>query len=235
MPAAIPIVAAVAGSAVSGAMNRGANRAAANANNAAADATAMQTQIAREQYDDWKTDFQPLQRQLVGEAKDAGGAEDMARAAESAAGDVTQAFGKAKESLSSRLTSYGIDPSQGKYAAQLGDMGLSEAAANAGAQTKARETTRDKGRAFRMDVYGLGKGLPAQAGAGLASASAANTAVAANAANQASRNSAGIGALVQTAVPGLQQWWQNSGSGAPGAAPSGGAGLSGFGPPDPNG
>lgn len=210
------IAGAVVGGVISAAANRSTNKAAANASNAAADAASQQAQIAREQYDDWKTDFLPLQRDLTNMAKTAGSREELERNAELASGDVTQAFGRARGELSSRLNSYGVDPSSAKYATQFTRFGLGEAAASAGAQNKARTDTLDKAKAFKMDVYGLGKNLPATASAAFGNAASTNSMIAGNLANQASRNAAGIGSLVQTAIPGLQKWW-NTPSGTPGA------------------
>lgn len=213
MPAIIPIAASVAGAAVAGSMNRSANKAAANANNAAADAASQQAQIAREQYDDWKTDFLPLQRDLTTMARNAGSPAELERNAELASGDVTQAFGRARGDLSARLASMGVDPSSAKYATQFSRFGLGEAAASAGAQNKARTDTMDKAKAFKMDVYGLGKNLPATASAGLSSAASTNSMIAGNLANNASRNAAGIGSLVQTAMPGIMKWWNTPSGG----------------------
>lgn len=213
------IAGAVVGGVISAAANRSTNKAAANASNAAADAASQQAQIAREQYDDWKTDFLPLQRDLTNMAKTAGSREELERNAELASGDVTQAFGRARGELSSRLNSYGVDPSSAKYATQFTRFGLGEAAASAGAQNKARTDTLDKAKAFKMDVYGLGKNLPATASAGLGSAASTNSMVSSNLANQASRNAAGIGSLVQTAMPGLMKWWNTPSANPSGAAP----------------
>lgn len=222
-------IAAVGSAVVGHALSSGDRRAARNAQNASADAATQQAEIAREQYEDWRQDFLPLQRQIVGEAKDAGGAQDQAIAAEAAAGDVNSQFNKARTGLSDRLASYGIDPSQGKYAANFSDMGLAEAATSAGAQTRARTTAIDRGRAMRMDVYNAGKGTPSSSMAGLGSAAGTNAMVAANAANSASRNAAGGGYLfnqVTGGAQGLQNWWNNSNT------PGTGGGSTPAGPPD---
>lgn len=217
MPVVVPLIAAAGGAVVSNLMNRSATNAANRANQTAADSAAKQAQIAADQYNDWKSDFLPLQHDLVADAKKAGSAYEYDRAAELANGDVTQAYGRAKADLSSRLASFGVDPSSGKYAATLGKLGLAEAAAGAGAMNKARDAVTDKAWAKKIDVYSAGKGIPGQAMAGLSSAAQTNAMVAGNYQNQASRNAAGIGSFVQQVTPGLQKWW-NTPSPAPGGS-----------------
>jgi len=200
------VAAAIIGStALTVAANASTNRAAARANGQAADAASQQAQIAQEQYNDWKSDFLPLQHDLVTEAKKAGSAYEYDRAAELANGDVTQAYGRAKTDLASRLASYGVDPTQGKYATSFGRLGLAEAAAGAGAQNRARDAVTDKAWAKKADVYAMGKGIPGQATTGLASAAQTNAMVANNYSNQASRNAVGIGNFVQQGV----NWWNS--------------------------
>lgn len=214
--------AAVVGTAGSLYAGSQASKNAKNANQIAQDAANQQAQIAREQYDDWKTDFLPLQRDLTNMAKNAGSREELERNAELASGDVTQAFGRARGELSSRLNSYGVDPSSAKYATQFSRFGLGEAAATAGAQNKARTDTMDKAKAFKMDVYGLGKSLPATASAGLSNAASTNSMIASNQSALASRNAAGAGSL----IPAIQKWWNTP-------SPSTG-GIGNPNPPDPN-
>lgn len=210
------IVGSLVGAGASKLLNKGSQNAADDANRAAADAASTQAQIAKDQYADWKTDFLPLQHDLVTEARKAGSAYEYDRAAELANGDVTQAYGRAKADLSSRLASFGVDPSSGKYASTLGKIGLQEAAASAGAMNKARDTVTDKAWAKKADVYAMGKGIPGQATAGLASAANINTGLANTFQNNVSRNSVGIGNLVQKGI----QWWNTpSAGGTSGAAP----------------
>lgn len=209
MPAIIPIVAAVGGALVSGAMNKKANDASAKANNAAADAAGQQAAIAKQQYEDWTRDFLPLQGDLAARAKTIGGPEEQARAAELANADVTQAYGRAKADLTGRLSSYGIDPSAPKYATAMTRFGLGEAAAGAGAQNKARDDLSKRADAFKMDFYNAGKGTPSSAMAGLGASASANANLARGYQDTASRNAAGIGSLVQKVTPGITNWWNS--------------------------
>ena len=220
-------IAATVGSAlVSKALNRGNDKAARDAMGAQTNLANQQAQIAQEQYDDWKNDFLPLQHDLVREARGAGSQMELDNAAEKANADVTQAFGRGKAELAGRLSSLGIDPSQGRFATTFGRYGLGEAAASAGAQNTARQSVMDKAWGKKLDVYGMGRGIPAQAGAGLGAAAAMQGQIGANAANASSRNAMGIGSLFQQAVPAIQKWWNT-----PSTSPTmPGGGMSGYDP-----
>lgn len=211
------LIAPVAGALIGKALNRGNDKAARDAMGAQTNLANQQAQIAQQQYDDWKNDFLPLQHDLVREARGAGSQAELDRAAETANADVTQAFGRGKAELAGRLSSLGIDPSQGRFATTFGRYGLAEAAAQAGAQNTARTSTMDKAWGKKLDVYGMGRGIPAQAGAGLGAAAAMQGQIGANAANASSRNAMGIGSLFQQAIPGIQKWWNT-----PTTVPSGG-------------
>jgi len=213
----VAVAGAVVGATASNLLNRGATNAANRANQTAADSAAQQAQIAADQYNDWKADFLPLQHDLVSEAKKSGSQYEYDRAAELANADVSQAYGRTKAGLSSRLASYGIDPSSGKYATSFGRLGLAEAAAGAGAMNKARDAVTDKSWAKKIDAYSVGKGIPGQALAGLSSAAQTNAMVANNYQNTASRNAAGIGSFIQQVTPGLQKWWSTPSPAAGGA------------------
>lgn len=209
--AAATLVAAGIGASAS----RRASRQAADAQNRATDAANRQQDLAEEQYNDWRTTYKPLSDRLANEAMKAGGAEDYAMAAERAKGDVTQSFAAARQGLSDRLNSFGVDPSSGKYAVTTGRMDLAEAAAAAGAQNKARTDTKNQARAFQLDVSAQGRGMVGNAMSGLSQAANAQTNIANNAANTASRQAAGWGAVANTAIRGLSDWW-NRPSATPG-------------------
>lgn len=213
----VAVAGAVVGAGASYALNRGNNAAANRASGAAADAAGLTAQISADQYNDWKADFLPLQHDLVSEAKKSGSQYEYDRAAELANADVSQAYGRTKSDLSSRLASYGIDPSSGKYATSFGRLGLAEAAAGAGAMNKARDAVTDKSWAKKVDAYSVGKGIPGQAVAGLTAAAGANANIAAGFQNNASRNAAGVGSFIQQVTPAIRSWWNapSAGSGAP--------------------
>lgn len=161
------ITATVGAAAIGGLMNRSANKAAKNANNAAADSARLQTEIAREQWDRYKSVYAPLEDSYVQEAQQFGSPENYARAAGDASATVASQFGKAREQL---MRTPGLDPSSGAYQAGMTNLGLSEAASNAVQQNAARMNVQNTAFDRKTNALSLGKGLPAQASAGLGSA-----------------------------------------------------------------
>lgn len=201
--------AAVAGAAVStvGGALLADDGGAGDANAAATDATRMQAQIAREQWNRYKTIYAPLEDSMVSAAQNYDTPAQYEKAAGAASGSVAQAFGNARD----RLTrTPGLDPTSPAYASSMAGLDRTQAAADAVAQNGARKQVQDTAWARKSDMLSLGKGLPAQAATGLAAVSqqSANQANAAWArgANQA----AGLGNAVAT---GINAFGANSGPG----------------------
>lgn len=172
----MPVAAAIVGSAAIGALaSRSANKAAARASNASADAAALQSQIAAEQWDKYQEIYDPLERQVVKEAQQYDTPENYAKAAGDASATVASQFGKAREQL---MRTPGLDPSSGAFQAGMTNLGLSEAANNAVQQNAARMKVKDTAFARKTDALSLGKGLPANASSALNSAASTNNALA---------------------------------------------------------
>lgn len=135
------------------------------ANNAAADANALQAQIARDQWNKYKEIYEPLERRMVDEAQTYATPENYAKAAGEASATVAQQFGKARDRLG-RIP--GLDPSSGAYASGLVGLDLAQAASDAIAQNAARQGVTDTAYARKQSALGLGKGLDMTASSGLA-------------------------------------------------------------------
>jgi hypothetical protein len=161
------ITATVGAAAIGGLMNRSANKAAKNANSAAADSARLQTEIAREQWDRYKSVYAPLEDSYVQEAQQFGSPENYARAAGDASATVASQFGKARDQL---MRTPGLDPSSGAYQAGMTNLGLSEAASSAVQQNAARMNVQNTAFDRKTNALNLGKGMPGQATAGLGSA-----------------------------------------------------------------
>jgi hypothetical protein len=186
--------AATIGSAVvGGLMNRSANKAAKNANNAAADSARLQTEIARDQWDRYKSIYEPLERSYVNEAQQYDSPENYARAAGDASATVANQFSKAREQL---MRTPGLDPSSGAYQAGMTSLGLSEAATNAVQQNAARMKVKDAAFARKTDALSLGKNMPAQATSGLASAAGTQAGLGAGLQKQANTEAAATGQVL---------------------------------------
>lgn len=178
---------------------------AAAAQNRAIDAQAYQGEIALDQWDRYKTTFAPLEDAMVAEAKDYDSPEQYEKAAGEASATVASQFGKARD----RLTrTPGLDPSSAGFGASMVGLDLAQAATDATAQNAARD--RVKGTAYerKVNAISLGKGLPANAAAGFASAGvgAANNALVANQQyNQNAKSAAGLGELARGAYSAYQK------------------------------
>lgn len=217
---AAPIVGGIVGD-VLGLNDRqdNANDAAANANNQAADATALQAQIAKDQWNRYKQTYAPLENKMVADAQNYDTPEKYNKAASEASADVGLQFAKARD----RLTrTPGLDPSSAGYASSMVGLNLAQAATDATAQNKARIDLGQRAYARRVDALSLGKGLPASATTGLASAASASNGIAANQLrlagmyqDQANQVGSTVGRVVDRVVssPTVSNWLGNVGKG----------------------
>lgn len=160
------------------------------ANNAAADSTRLQSEIARDQWNRYKTMYSPLEESYVKEAQNYDSPENYARAAGDASATVASQFGKARAQL---MRTPGLDPSSGAFQAGMTNLGLSEAANSAVQQNAARNKVKDMAFARKTDALSLGKGLPAQAATMLGSAATNSIGLANAGFNQANAQAGAIG------------------------------------------
>jgi len=151
-----------------------------NAANASADAARQAAAISQDQWNYYKTKYQPLETSLIQQAQQAGSPEEYAAVAGRANADVTGAFDQAQKQTQSRMQSYGINPGSPAYQNTAASVDLAQGAAKAGALTNAYNQQKNLAYSKGLDVVGLGKGIPAQ--------SAASSASAANAGTQASNS-----------------------------------------------
>jgi len=220
------IASAVIGSAVVGgiASNRAAKKGA-EAMDRATEANAWQGEIAKDQYEDYKTTYRPLEQDLVAQAKSLDTQEARDKAAAEAQADVSSQIGLAQERL--RRTP-GLDPSSAASAAAQTNLALKGAAIGATAQNAARTQTADKAYARKFDAVGLGKGLVTNAANGAAQAAATAQGIAGARAAQAGATAQGVGSLVGTGINALSK--MNWGTGATDLATTGSAGNFDFTP-----
>lgn len=206
MPSSLiaPVAGAVLGSVLSD--DNGAEA----ANNSAADANTLQAQIARDQWERYKTVYAPLEERMVKDAQNYDSAENYAKAAGDASATVSQQFGKAKD----RLTrTPGLDPSSGAYQAGMVGMDLAQAATDATQQNAARQKVGDTAYARKTDALSLGKGLPAQASSMLATSANNNLGMANAAQSQANAQAGAVGRVVDRVFssPSTSNWLGNLG------------------------
>ncbi len=168
-----------------------------DANAAAGDATRTQSAIAQDQWDTYKQIYQPLEKSYAADAQTYASAANRERYAGQAQASVAQQYGLAHERLA---RTPGLDTSSPAYAASLVGLDMHQAAASATGQNTARYRVDDMGWARRTDALSLGKGLPAQASAGLAQAAATNNQRAQNGFAAANTQGAQIGQLVSQGI-----------------------------------
>jgi hypothetical protein len=118
--------------------------------------TARKDRARYEQY------YQPLENDLVDDAKSYATDERKELERGRSMGTVSQQFDTAGEAAKRQLESFGIDPSATRYAAL--DLGVKtqKAAAMAAAANQSDVMVEDRGRALRSEAINVGKGYPGQ-------------------------------------------------------------------------
>ena len=122
----------------------------------------------RQRYEDV---FIPQQDKFIEMANTYSSDEEIARQRAAASQDINAAYDAQKEAQLRQLESYGIDPSQARYAGLDQSARLNQAAASAMAQNTAAERTKAIGRELQGQAINMGAGLPGQAMAGAGNAS----------------------------------------------------------------
>jgi hypothetical protein len=225
MPVAGPVLGAVAGAVVSSALagDGGGGGIGAEGAYMQGQAALETSKIGREQWEYYKTNFQPLEKDLVKKAGDYlgrtfGSAEEQEEAAGEAHADVMQATGRATEARERSLAGFGINPASGRFASESLKSSLDTARTDALAQNLARRGVRDEalGKEIAMtnaalNIQGVGKGLPAAAATTLASAGAQAGAAANSAFLRsnilAQQGREGMAPVVSAVSKGIQKWW----------------------------
>lgn len=202
--------AAVASAALGASASNKASKAGAAASDRASQANAWQGEIAREQHDDYKSIYQPLERELVADSKNFDSEAAYDQAAAEAQEAVSSQLGLAKERLD---RAPGMDPTSAAAQAARVSLELKGAALGAREQNRARTAVTDKAYARKLDAVGLGKGLVASASTGMANAASTASSIAANANAQAGQTAAGVGSMVGGVMSGLSKVnWGGSGT-----------------------
>lgn len=177
------------------------------ANDAAADSTKLQSQIAQDQWNQYKRIYQPMEEAYVADAQNFDSPENYSKAAGSASATVASQFGKARAQLT---RTPGLDPSSGAYQAGLTGLGLAEAANGAVAQNAARQGVKDQAYTMKTNALNLGKGLAGTASAGLGSVASSSLAQANASQTQANGQAAALGQVVNRVMPSVSNWLGNN-------------------------
>lgn len=203
------LIGSVAAPVVGSLLNKGSSDAAARASNTSADATQLQSQIAADQWDRYKTIYAPLEEGMVKDAQNYDSPENYAKAAGDASATVSEQFSKARDRLG---RTPGLDPSSGAYQASLSGLDLAQAASDATQQNAARQKVKDTAYARKTDALSLGKGLPAQASTALTSSANNSLAMAQFNQTQANNGAAAAGRVMDRVFssPTVSNWLGNA-------------------------
>lgn len=178
------------------------------ANNAAADSTRLQGEIARDQWNRYKEIYEPLERSMVTEAQNYDSPENYAKAAGDAQATVSSQFGKARDRLG---RTPGLDPSTPGAAASMIGLDLAQAATDATQQNAARQRVKDVAYARKTDALSLGKGLAANASSALGSSAQNSLAMAQSGQAQANAQAGAFGRITDRVFssPTVSNWLGN--------------------------
>lgn len=123
----------------------------------------LASQRGSEQFERYKSLFQPVEDRIVSDAMTYDSPENQAAAAAAAKADVLGSAADAEASSQRQMASMGINPASGRFAGidRAGD--LQTALAAAGAQNKAREQVKMTGMALREGVANMGRGATSTA------------------------------------------------------------------------
>lgn len=144
-----------------------------------------QNQEAKDTYARYMGTYAPLEDKFAREAFDWGSQARQDQAAGAAKADVATAFQQTQDAAKRSLMGYGVDPTQGRFAA-LADVGsYQQAAASAAAGTTARSQAELQGKSLEETALQVGQKLPAlglgqiqaATGAGLSGLGGANQAI----------------------------------------------------------
>jgi hypothetical protein len=113
-----------------------------------------------DEYANYERDtYRPVEKGIVADALAYNTDAKREQLATQASGDVSQAFGVARDQAARQFQGQGINPNSGRFAALNNQLNIQEALARAGAQTNARNQAEDLGYARRLDAAGLGRNL----------------------------------------------------------------------------
>lgn len=195
-------ITAAVGATVVGSMLADDNGASA-ANGAAADSSRLQAEIARDQWNQYKELYQPLEKQYLQDVENYDSNDAYAKAAGDAQATVSSQFAKARGQLA---RTPGLDTSSAAYQSGMVGLGLQEAASGAVAQNQARQKVKDVAFARKTDALSLGKGMPANASSALASSTSASLGLASLGYNQANQQAGALGSVLQRGGTALSGW-----------------------------
>lgn len=179
--------------------------------NAQRQAQEEQMRQARDYYEYMQSTYRPVEKGLVAEAQrfDTEGYREQLAA--KAAADAGRAFSATQQAQQRAMGAMGVNPASGRFASMQNQANLGLAAQRAAAMTGTRQQAQQMGYARKLDVAGLGRGLPGASTAAYGSATGAGSAAGQSFMAPANQFNQGFGQGAGTIGQGLQI--QNQGLG----------------------
>jgi hypothetical protein len=133
---------------------------------------------ARDYYDYMRSTYRPVERGLAAEAQRFDTDAYRNELASKAAADVGRAFTATQGAQQRAMAGMGVNPNSGRFASTQSQANLGLAAQRAAAMTGTRQQAQQMGYARKLDVAGLGRGLPGASTAAYGGATNAGNAAA---------------------------------------------------------
>lgn len=156
----------------------------------------------------YQQQFVPLQNQFIEKAQNWDSEERQNKLASEARADVLTNANAQREATNRQLTSMGVDPTSGRYAAINRNADLNTSLAAAGAENNARNTVRKEAVGMLGDAINLGSGLAVNPASSLGlSTNAGNSAFSMTANNN--QQAAGLGSIMTSGYQGASNGYNS--------------------------
>jgi hypothetical protein len=154
--------------------------------------------------------YDPLERNIIGQANDYNTPGNIERQSALAEGDVNTEFDNNRQAQQRQMQSYGINPNSGRYEGTQQAAGVQQSAAAAAAGTRARDAAVQLGWQKQLDAASMGKNNVANATA-LNSAAQGESAAGLTAQNTQLGNTANVSAAQNSVYAGANSGYSAAG------------------------
>ena len=123
--------------------------------------------VAMEQWALYKNDLQQYEDLFMDKVDNLNSEQQYDKLVGIAALGTAQAFGEARSGLADDLTAGGVDPTSGRYQAQMDELGTEQALSQTDTSNRAQSSQQDRYVAGLKDMVSIGAGQKAEALAGM--------------------------------------------------------------------
>ncbi|MFB2827644.1 hypothetical protein [Aeromonas veronii] len=156
--------------------------------------------VALEQWEIYKNDLLQYEDLFMDKVDDLNRESEYDNIAGMSALGTAQGFGEARSELSVSLAAQGVDPTSGKYQAQMDELETEQALSQTDTSNRAQSSQQDRYVAGLKDVVSIGAGQKAEALAGMGDLANTSLRKAANDAQTSFQNKMATAGLVGTVV-----------------------------------